>query len=345
MDQHKHFTVAAKLDDETGRWETVRLEHDEPERIRAYLRALAPGTRVALETTGNWFWLVDLIEEEGQEPHLADTVETRRMLRCRAKNDRHDALNLAVLDAEALLPEVYLPASDLRDARERHRYRIRLISLRSRIKNSIHAILGKLNIEARFADLFGKAGRTFLDGLRLREPYETELRSALRLLDAFDREVLLMRNEIRAVLDHDPLADLLQTAPGIGELTAYLLLHEIGPVERFRGDKHFVNYCCLAPGTWQSAERRKERPVGRHGNLYLKAAFTEAAQTAVRYDAGLGAFYQRLRRRKGTGKAMVAAARKLAVAVYHMLKERRPYRAARNVLEGSGKPVLRPGRT
>jgi hypothetical protein len=101
----------------------------------------------------------------------------------------------------------------------------------------------------------------------------------------------------------------------------------------------------LAPGTWQSDERRKERPVGRHGNLYLKAAFTEAAQTAVRYDAGLGAFYQRLRRRKGTGKAMVAAARKLAVAVYHMLKERRPYRAARNVLEGSGKPVLRPGRT
>ena len=153
------------------------------------------------------------------------------------------------------------------------------------------------------------------------------------------------RDEIRKTLKGDPLADLLPTAPGIAELTAYLLLYEIGPIERFRGEKQFVNYCCLAPGTWQSAERWKDLPVGRHGNLYLKAALTESAQTAVRVDPTLGAFYKRLRYRKGTGKAMVAAARKLSVAVYHMLRKRRPYRPAPTICRRLGKPVWRLGLT
>ena len=253
MDQHKRFTVAVKLDEATGEMESVRLEHDAPEALRRYLRSAPAGTRVILETTGNWYWLVDLIEEAGHEAHLANTVETRRILKLRPKTDRQDALNLALLDADGLLPEVYVPPREIRDGRERHRYRIRLIGLRCRIKNAIHAILSKLNVEASFADLFGRSGRAFLDGLELREPYETELRSALRLLDAFDAEVALMRAEIRQALKESPLAAVLQTAPGIAELTAYLILYEVGPVARFRGDKEFVNYCCLAPGTWQSS--------------------------------------------------------------------------------------------
>lgn len=345
MDQHKRFTVAVTLNDATGETRTARLEHDDLDGIRRYLRSFAQGTRVILETTGNWYWLVDLLEEEGHEPHLANTMETRRILKLRAKNDQHDAANLARLDGEGLLPEVYVPPREMRDGRERHRYRIRLIGLRCRIKNAIHAILSKLNIEEPFADLFGKRGRAFLGALQLREPYETQLRSALRLLDALDAEVSLMRDEIRKALTEEPLAQILQTAPGIGELTAYLLLYEIGSVERFANERAFANYCCLTPGTWQSAERRRDVPVGRHGNLYLKATLTESAQTAVRTDPRLGAFYRKLRRRKGSGQAMTAAARKLAVSVYHMLKRREAYRVTPKVHAGSGKPVLRLGRS
>jgi len=344
MDQHKRFTVARSVDAETGEVGGVRLEHDAPERIGEYLRSFEAGTRVIVETTGNWYWLVDLIEETGCEAHLANTVEARRILKARAKTDGRDALNLALLDADGLLPEVYVPPREIRDGRERHRYRIRLIWLRSRIKNAIHAILGKLNIDVPFTDIFGKSGRAVLDGLSLREPYETELRSALRVLDALDGEVGLMRGEIRRALKANPLAAMLQSAPGIAELTAYLILYEVGPISRFRRDKEFVRYCCLAPGTWQSAERRRDMPIGRRGNLYLKTAFTEAAQTAVRCDGSLGTFYKKLRRRKGTGKAMVAAARKLAVAVYHMLKEQKAYRPAPNIYRRSGKPVLCLGR-
>jgi transposase len=344
MDQHKHFSLAGSLDPATGATASVRLEHDDPEMMRRYLRSFGEPVRVTLESTGNWYWLVDLAEEEGAQVRLANNVETRRLLKARAKNDRLDALALALLSAEEILPEVYVPPRELRDGRERHRYRIRLIWMRCRIKNVIHAILGKLNIEHPFSDLFGKAGRAFLDDLELREPYETELRSALRLLDAFDAEVELMRGEIRDTLRENPLAAVVQTAPGIAELTAYLILYEVGPVERFPSEKEFVSYCCLAPGTWQSAERRRDMPIGRHGNLYLKTAFVEAAQTAVRVDPHLGAFYKRLRRRKGTGKAIAATARKLAIAVYYMVKRGRAYRPAPRIFKGSGKPVSRFGR-
>jgi len=343
MDQHKHFSLAGSLDPATGATESARLEHNDPDVIRRYLRSFGEPVRVSLESTGNWYWLVDLAEEEGAQVRLANNVEARRLYKARAKNDRLDALALARLSAEEILPEVYVPPRDVRDGRERHRYRIRLIWMRCRIKNVVHAILGKLNIEHPFSDLFGKGGRAFLDELELREPYETELRSALRLLDAFDAEVKLMLGEIRVALKADPRAGIVQTAPGIAELTAYLILYEVGPVERFASEKEFASYCCLAPGTWQSAERRRDMPIGRHGNLYLKTAFVEAAQTAVRVDARLGAFYRRLRHRKGTGKAMAATARKLAVSVYYMLKRGQAWRPAPRIIKGSGKPVLRRG--
>lgn len=345
MDQHKHFSLACSLDPATGESSSTRLEHSDPERIRQYLRSLAPEVRVSLESTGNWYWLCELLEEEGAQVQLANTVDTRRLLKTRAKTDRLDALALASLSAQGILPQVWLPPQAVRDGRERHRYRLRLVRMQARLKNTVHALLGKLNIEAPFADLFGKLGRAFLEGLALREPYQTELRSALRLLDAVQAEVRFIHQEIHSTLAEDPRATRLQTIPGIGELTAYLLFYEIGPVERFPSDKHLSSYACLCSGNWESAEQRRTLPVGRRGNLYLKAALVEAAHTAVRTDPTLGTFYRKLKSRKGTGKAMVAVARKLAVAVYHVLRDNTVYRPAPVINRRAGKPVLRLGQT
>jgi transposase len=208
------------------------------------------------------------------------------------------------------------------------------------MKNLIHSILSKLNVQCPFSDLFGKSGRKFMDELSLREPYDTHLRSALRVLDAIQPEVKAMKREICEVLRDQPLAEILRSAPGIAELTAYLILHEVGPIERFRTQRQFVKYCCLSPGTWRSAAKHRDMPIGRVGNLYLKAAFVESTQAAVRTDPALGTYYRRLRNRKGTATAMVATARRLAVAVYHMLKKRERYQAPRQVSRRSGKPRL-----
>ena len=340
VDQHKRFSQMAALDTETGVVTEARLDHDDPEAIRGFVASLGPEVMASMETTGNWYWLVDLLEDVGAQVQLANTIETRRLLKTRAKNDRLDAVALAVLSSEGILPSVYLPARAQRDERERHRFRIRLIAVQTILKNIAHSILGKLNVATPFSDMFGKAGRAYLDGLELREPYGSQLRSILRLLDAIRPEVERATREIVHWAREDPLAGLLQTVPGIAELTAYLILHEVGPVERFPTHKQFVSYCCLAPGTWQSAAKHRDLPVGRHGNLYLKAAMTGAVPAAVRKDPTLARYYARTTRRKGKSTALVATARRLAVAVYYMLKQRRPYQPPGQSNTRVGKPRL-----
>jgi transposase len=346
IDQHKRFSVAVSLDTDTGEVTTTRLEHTDPDRIRDYVGQWTPGVPVTLESGGSWYWLYDLLEEQGAEVTLCNATETRRLWRMRAKTDRLDALGLAALTAQGLVPTVYVPPRDIRDARERHRYRIRLIRMRSKVKNTIHAVLSKLGIQHPFSDLFGKAGRRFLDGLEVRPPYAGQLQSALRLLDGLEAEIKGVEKQIRRCLQDDRRAALLQSIPGVAELTAHLLLYEIGPVERFADHKRFTRYACVAPGTWQSAGHRRSPGVGRAGNLYLKAALTEAARTAVRVDPVLGAFYRRLKAKKGARQAMVAAARKLGVAVYYVLKRQEPYRPASPMTRRrSGKPVSCLGRS
>lgn len=345
MDQHKRFSVAAALDPATGQVVEQRLEHDDEESIRAFLGSFEGPIRVTLETTGNWYWLADLVEEEGASVQLCHTVEAKRRRRDGAKNDRLDALALAQLSAENRVPKAYLPAREDRDRRERHRFRIRLIRLQTILKNAVHALLSKLNIEVPFEDAFGKGGRAFLDGLSLREPYASHLRAALHVLNVVAEEIGREQAAIREALACDARAELLMSAPGIGELTAYLMLYEIGPMERFPRDKAFARYCCVAPGTAQSGDWRGRPPVGRAGNLYLKEAFTMAALAAIRKDVTIRVFYNRMLRRNGAKKAKVAAAHKLAVAVYHMLRRRQPYRPAPCLRkQTSGKPVSRPGR-
>ena len=147
MDQHKRFSAAAALDVETGEVAEERFEHDEPERITTFLRSFEEPVRVTLETTGNWYWLADLVEEAGATLQLCHTVEAKRRYRGRAKTDRLDALALAELSAENRVPQAYVPAREGRDRRERHRFRIRLIRLQTALKNWMHALLSKLNIE------------------------------------------------------------------------------------------------------------------------------------------------------------------------------------------------------
>jgi transposase len=188
--------------------------------------------------------------------------------------------------------------------------------------------------------MFGRSGRAYMEALQLREPYADQLRSALRVLDAIRPEVERVKKQIIQRIKEDPLAELLQTAPGIGELTAYLILTEVGPVERFPSQKQFVRYCCLAPGTWQSAEKKRDLPVGRRGNLYLKAALTSAVVSAVRVDAPLAAYWRRIQRRKGKSTALVVTARRLAISLYQMLKKRERYRSAPLKNRSVGKPRL-----
>ena len=180
--------------------------------------------------------------------------------------------------------------------------------------------------------------------LELGEPYAGELGQSLRILDCLAGEIEKARRTIAKELASDPGAELLQSIPGIGGLSAYLILAEVGNIGRFPSAKKFASYCALAPSTRQSAETIYHGHVGRHGNRYLKWTLVEAAHKAVSKDPALGALAAKLRRKKGGGKAIVAVARKLSVAVYHILKRKVPYKYNSLSKIHLGKPVPCSGR-
>ena len=344
IDAHKKYSQVSVKDQQGQTMDERRLWHDDKEGMRRYFSEL-PGPKAAvLEATRNWYWIYDLLEECFDTVKLSHPAKTKLIAEAKVKTDKIDARVLAELLRTGFLPEAYVPSRELREQRELHRFRVCLVCLRTKLKNRVHAVLAKLGIDQPRSDLFGAGGRQFLEALELDETYAEEVKSCVRLIDAIEGEVKMCLKAIRKNLRQDERAKLLMSVPGIGEIFAYLVLCEIGRIERFVSVKHFVSYSALAPTTRQSAGHVWHGHVGRQGNLFLKWAFVEAANIAKDKDPALGALFESLSRAKGESKAKVAVARKIAIAVYHILRTGEPYRHNRLTKRHLGKPVAALGR-
>lgn len=326
LDLHKRFSTVATLDDAGKVLQQERLYHEDRARLTGFFAGLAGSAIVTVEATRNWYWLYELMEAQGVVVKLANARKVRLIAEARLKNDKVDPKTLAHLERTGFLPEAYIPPREIRDNREYLRYRLTLVRLRTGLKNKVHALLDKLGICHRFADLFGPAGRRFLSQLQLRPVYQEELDNYLALMDDIERRIVAATQEIKRRLEPDSRAELLMTIPGIGHLTAYLLLSEIGDMKRFPSPGKLCAYGGIVPIVRESADHRWQGHITREGNRYIRWALTESACIAPSKDYALGSFYRRLAARRGPLKARVAVARKLLVAVWHVLTYGEPYK-------------------
>lgn len=340
LDLHKKRTEMAVLDENGQVVDRGELEHGDKAEMGEYFRSIGRDGIATLEATRNWYWMVELLEECGLSVKLASPLKVRLIAEAKVKTDKIDAWTLAHLERTGFLPEAYIPSREVRDQRELLRYRLALVGIGTSLKNRVHALLDKLGIRHGFADLFGKGGREFLAALELREVYRKTLDGYLASLDFIESQVKQATRDIRAMLKADPRAEALMTIPGVGQLTAYLLLSEIGDVGRFLSAKKLCAYSGLVPRTYQSGEHCYTGAITRQGNRYIRYAMVEAAQLAYKRDPALGHFYDRLKQKKGSAKARVAVARKLLVAVYHVLKYGEHYRYNCLTKQHLGKPAF-----
>jgi len=145
FDCHKRYTWAVVEDEQGEILEEERIEHV-PGAVREFLAGHAPGTPVAVETVGNWYWIVDEIERAGCRPRLVHAGKAKLMLGAVNKTDKLDARGLNKLQRAGTLPEVWIPPRELRDKRELPRVRMVLVRERTRLKQRIHATLAKYGI-------------------------------------------------------------------------------------------------------------------------------------------------------------------------------------------------------
>ena len=281
---------------------------------------------IVVESTFNWYWLVDGLMDAGYRVHLANPVAMKQYSGLKHSDDKSDARWLAHMLRIGVLPEGYIYPRDQRGLRDLLRKRGRLVQQRTANLLSLQGILRR-NTGQRPA---GRALRSLdLDELReqLRDPnVSLSLESTWRVLECLDGEVKRLEQEALRQIKPDPLFRLLKSIAGVGNVLAPTIQLETGEIDRFSAVGNYVSYCRAVGGQRLSNGKVKGHGNRKNGNPYLAWAWLEAANFAVRYHAPVRRFYERKKTRTHRIVALKAVAHKLARAGYYVMRDRTPFR-------------------
>jgi transposase len=333
LDAHKRYSFASVEGIDGTRRTEARVEHG-PGAIRQFLEKFDRGSPVAVETVGNWYWIVGEIEEAGMVPRLVHARRAKMMLATVNKTDRLDARGMNRLQRTGTLPTVWIPSADLRDDRELFRTRMVLTQQRTRLKNRIHATLAKycLRVEES-SDAFSKKGRQELGLCFAKLPTQTRYATELLLqqLDSVLVHIAALEKRMKEVFEPNKDVDYLLSLPGVGFTLAVVILSEVGDVARFSSASHLASYAGTVPSVYASGGKVRLGQLRSDVNRYLKWAFVEAANAISRNHlrwpySHATRLYERVRSRKGHQTAIGAVARHLAESTYWMLKKGEQYK-------------------
>jgi len=343
LDVHKRYSFVAREAFSSGQSREGRVEH-RPGAIRRYLQGVERGTVVAVEATGNWYWVVDEIEQAGLRPALAHPYKAKMMLACVNKTDKLDARGLNRLQRVGTLPTVWIAPGALRDQRELPRTRMFLSRQRAQLKNRIQATLTKygLQMDEEFSDPFGAKARVAMGRQLARLPDQARFVTGqlLEQLDSTQGQIEALEERIEGLIEATPMIRRLMTLPGVGRILGTVMALEIGEVGRFASAEKLASYSGTTPRVHSSGDRTRYGRLRADVNRYLKWAFIEAAN-CVRLNAGrqpqrhVTRLYRRIAARKGHQKAVGAVGRHLAEAAWHVLARDTDY-AEPSLLRGAG---------
>jgi len=334
FDSHKHYTLVERQDVKTAECVRCRIGHVRGA-IRNYLGKLPQrGDAVAVEATGNWYWIVQEIEDAGFKPQLVNPRKAKLMMGTVNKTDKLDVRGLNRLQRAGVLPTVWVPPAELRDLRELTRIRMVMSRGNTRLKNRIGATLSKYGLQGSEAsDPFGTKGRAELDGKVSQLPTETShaVRLLLAQIGLVQKQIGEEEKRLKRLVKKTPEIQLLMTLPGVGLILASVIYLEIGDIRRFASAEHLASYSGTTPRVHSSGDKTTYGGLRADVNRYLKWAFAEAANVlAMQRNQNDGRhvtqLYLRLREHKGHSKAIGAVARHLSEAAFYVLSKKEAYR-------------------
>jgi len=339
MDIHKKFSKAVWLDENEEVLGEAKVMHGKLETMERFFMEFEKGTHVVMEATFNWPWIADLAEAAGLDPHLVHALMARARAKGMAKNDRKDAIFLGKLFLSgSLFPEAYLAPKEVREARSLFRTRSLLVRMRTALKNNVHGQLFRmgLDFDEEVSDVFSRKGRNILNNIKVPDHERHMLDRKLGYLDTLGEHIALLEFDIKEDLKRDPRAEILMSIPGVGEMTAYAILSEIGEIERFPSGRALAAYAGVLPLDDESAGKDFGKKTGVNCNYFLKWAAVEAVSGAVRGSSRMKSLHSRVkaRNKRMPGKARVAVAREIMELVYLLLTRGVKYME---------KPPARPG--
>ena len=322
-DLHAAQQSISMLDCDTGEVTRRTLKH-EGDTVRAFYAAVPQPAVVGLEATGSMPWFLTLLEDLGIAFRVGHPAAVRKAETRHQKHDRRDADLLLQLLEEQRFPAIWMPSADVRDLRTLLLHRHQCVRMRTRVQNGLQAIALSHGVR-RGTTLWSVAGQAMLAALPVR-PHAADRRATLlRLHQQLDAEVTRLDARVRTGVETRAGAQHLLTHPGVGPITALATDVFLGDPTRFRNAKAVASYVGIIPREYSSGPRQRLGGVSKQGNPFLRFLWCEAAMHAVRADGPLRQWFGRKRQQKGIGKARVAAARKLGIRLWIMLRDEIDY--------------------
>ena len=322
-DFHPSWQQVSWLDTETGETDEQKLEHAEGQ-AKAFYQQLAAPALIGMEATGNSQWFIELVEDLGHVIWIGDAAAIRASYVRKQKTDKRDAAHMLKLMTENRFPRLWTPDREQRDLRQLVLHRHKLVEIRSRVKNELQHLSMNKGMQ-RKRKLWSEAGQQMLRELPLKPWAGCRREDLLGLLTMLNQQVGKLDEAVQKAADENPQARLLMTQPGVGPNTALAFVLSVGDVSRFPRGKQVASYLGLIPREESSGGRQKLGAISKQGNRLVRSLLVEAAQIAVRFDPGVRKQYLHRCHQKPKGVAKVAAARKLAVRLYWMLRSQVGY--------------------
>lgn len=325
IDLHSNNSVVIVSDEEDRIVFSKRLPNDLGQ-IRA---ALEPHREdlagVVIESTYNWYWLVDGLMDTGYQVHLAHPSAIKKYEGLKHSGDFADATYLAHLLRLGLLAEGYVYPREERGVRDLARKRLQLVRYRTAQILAIEGIL----MRQTGARLKGEAVKRLtaeqVDAFAFAPDVSLAVEANRAVSQTLSQQIEALEKRLQQRVILRPEYRLLKTVPGIGEVLATTIMLETGTISRFTRVGNFSSYCRCVDSLKESNGKRKGEGNTRNGNKYLAWAFVEAANFALRCCPQARSFYDRKKSRSNRILALKALAHKLARACYHMLQDQKPF--------------------
>ena len=331
LDLGKSKTVGCILDTESNTTAYVTIK-SVPFAVHDVLERRRPD-RVVMEVGPMAGWVCDIVADKDLACEVANVNhEAWRWRNVKRKTDRLDALKLAQLSAAGQLPLVYMPSPSVRQHRSVIHYRCKLVSRRTRIKNTIRSLLHAQSLPMP-AGAAGWTQRSLATLARRARPlaevdaaalWRGQLHEELEALASVEAQLKRVESKLDALGRADSRIRRLQTIPCVGPRTAEMLVAVIDDPGRFASGREVGSYLGLTPRQYQSGQIDRHGGISKQGHRQLRRMLVEVSWLALRYNPSLRAVYERVCRGSVSRRkiAIVAVARKLAVIAWAMLRDR-----------------------
>lgn len=279
----------------------------------------AQSIQAAIEPVSQWGWYGDLLEQKGLTVKLVNVYKSKLIAESKLKYDKVDSRILADMLRSDFLPTAYLAPKETRELREFMRARSFFVRMRTRARNRIHNILAKHGIICPWTDMFGKQGQKWLKAQSIGSPYDEEIKSLLRVFDELTFHIEKRDNTCASMIKESRELEILTSIPGVGSITALMVMAEVGDFRRFRTSGQLASFAGLVSSSHSSGGKERLGNITHRGSVWLRTALVESTGKVSKKWGYLHDFYQRIREKKGNNIARVALARKVLTLAWHLV--------------------------